>query len=93
MYYIEDKDQLVIENFSMPFGGKLSPKNRWVRLAGIMPWEQIEEIYLRTMSVETGRRAFPSRVAPGAENSERKKLVRCTRTLVNAMPWKAETAT
>jgi len=66
MYYIEDKDQLVIENFSMPFGGKLNPKNRWVRLAGIMPWEQIEEIYLRTMSVETGRRAFPSRIAFGS---------------------------
>lgn len=38
MYYIEDKDQLVIEDFTMPFGGELDPENRWVRLAGIMPW-------------------------------------------------------
>lgn len=66
MYYTEDKDQLVIEDFTMPFGGKLDPKNRWVRLAAIMPWDKIEEIYLRTMSTETGRRAFPSRVAFGA---------------------------
>ena len=66
MYYIEDKDQLVIEDFAMPFGGKLDPKNRWVRLAGIMPWDEIEEIYLRTMSTETGRRAFPSRIAFGS---------------------------
>ena len=66
MYYIEDKDQLVIEDFIMPFGGKLDPKNRWVRLAGIMPWEEIEEIYVRTMNTETGRRAFPSRIAFGS---------------------------
>lgn len=66
MYYIEDKDQQVIENFSVPFGGKLSSKNRWVRLAEIMPWEHIEKIYLRTMSTETGRKAFPSRLAFGA---------------------------
>ena len=66
MYYVEDKDQLMIEDFSMPFEGKLDPNNRWVRLAGIMPWDHIEEIYLQTMSVETGRRAFPSRIAFGA---------------------------
>ena len=42
MYYIEDKDQLVIEDFTMPFGGELDPENRWVRLAGIMPWDYIE---------------------------------------------------
>ncbi|MGN8889110.1 hypothetical protein ACTNBU_01395, partial [Dysosmobacter sp. HCP28S3_G4] len=57
MYYIEDKDQLVIEDFTMPFGGELDPENRWVRLAGIMPWDYIEEIYLQTMNTETGRRA------------------------------------
>lgn len=66
MYYVEDRDQLVIEDFYMPFGGRLDPKNRWVRLAGIMPWEHIEEIYLHTMSTETGRRAFSSRIAFGS---------------------------
>ena len=66
MYYAEDRNQLVIEDFYMPFGGRLDPKNRWVRLAGIMPWEHIEEIYLRTMSTETGRRAFSSRIAFGS---------------------------
>lgn len=66
MYYIEDKDQLVIEDFTMPFGGELDPENRWVRLAGIMPWDYIEEIYLQTMNAETGRRAYPSRAAFGS---------------------------
>ena len=46
MHYAEDGDQLGIEDFDMPFGGRLDPKNRWVRLAGIMPWEHIEEIGL-----------------------------------------------
>ena len=66
MYYIEDKDQLVVEDFILPFGGKLDSKNRWVQLAAIMPWDHIEEIYLRTMSTETGRRAIPSRMAFGS---------------------------
>ena len=41
--------------FQMPFGGHLSKDNRWVKLAGIMPWDQIEEIYAASMSHETGR--------------------------------------
>lgn len=66
MYYVEDKDQLVIDDFVMPFGGKLNPKNQWVQLAKIMPWDLIDEIYLRSMSKEMGRKAFSSRIAFGA---------------------------
>lgn len=56
----------MIEDFAMPFGGTLDPQNRWVRLAGIMPWDHIERIYLESMSVETGRRAISSRIAFGS---------------------------
>ena len=66
MYYSTDYDQLPLEDFFLPFGGALDPKNRWVKLSRIMPWEKIEEIYLRTMSVETGRRAYSSRIAFGS---------------------------
>ena len=66
MYYVEDKNQLRIEEFAMLFEGRLDPDNRWFKLAGIMPWDHIEEIYLRTMSIEKGRRAYPSRIAIGA---------------------------
>lgn len=31
-----------------------------------MPWDYIEEVYLQSMSQETGRGAFPSRIAYGA---------------------------
>ena len=50
----------------MPFGGHLSTQNRWVQLAGLMPWERIEEIYAQNMSQEKGRTAIPARIAFGA---------------------------
>ena len=66
MYYKEDVNQLGIEEFFLPFGGKLKKDNRWVKAAEIMPWDYIEEVYLRSMSQETGRGAFPARVAYGS---------------------------
>ena len=66
MYRKKDLDQLVIEEFRMPFGGYLSAQNRWVKLAGLMPWERIEEIYAQNMSQEKGRTAIPARIAFGA---------------------------
>lgn len=66
MYYRDDKEQLSIDEFFMPFGGRLMKDNRWVRLAEMMPWEHIEEIYAQNMSEETGRPAIPSRIAFGA---------------------------
>lgn len=66
MYYRNNQDQLSLEEFSLPFGGRLLRDNRWVRLAGILPWEYIEEIYAQNMSDETGRPAISSRIAFGA---------------------------
>ncbi len=58
MYYQEDRDQISMEEFLLPYGGRLRKDNRWVGLAGIMPWEYIEEIYIRNLSNETGRPAL-----------------------------------
>ena len=66
MYYPEDREQLTIEKFFQPFGGKLRKDNRWVLLAAIMPWEYIEKVYLQNLSEKTGRPAIPSRMAFGA---------------------------
>ena len=66
MYYRHDYNQLSIEDFFLPFGGKLRKDNRWVRLAAMMPWEYIDEVYARNMNEETGRRTIPSRIAFGA---------------------------
>ena len=53
MYYKDDRDQLRIDEFFLPFGGKLNKDNRWVCTAGVMPWDYIEEVYLQSMSQET----------------------------------------
>ena len=66
MYWMSDKEQLTIEDFFLPFGGKLDAKNRWVKLAEITPWDRIEEHYLQSMSQETGRGALSARIAFGA---------------------------
>lgn len=44
MYISSNEDQLTIEDFFMPFGGKLLKTNRWVKLASMMPWEHIEQL-------------------------------------------------
>ena len=66
MYRKDNKEQLTIEDFFLPFGGKLDTKNRWVKLAEITPWDRIEEYYLQSMSQETGRGAISARIAFGA---------------------------
>ena len=66
MYHRDDENQLGIEEFFMPFGGRLSRKNRWVKMAEIMPWSLIEEIYAQNMCQDNGRGAIPARVAYGA---------------------------
>ncbi len=66
MYYLEDRDQISMEEFFLPFGGRLRKDNRWVRLADIIPWTYIEGIYIRNLSGETGRPALSARIAFGA---------------------------
>lgn len=66
MYISSNEDQLTIENFFMPFGGKLLKTNRWVKLTSMMPWEHIEQIYMESFQSERGRPAISSRIAFGA---------------------------
>lgn len=40
------ENQLILpDDFFLPFGGKLDKQNRWVQLAGLVPWAQAEEKY------------------------------------------------
>lgn len=60
--------QMTLEDFLLPFGGRLSAENRWIKLAELMPWDMIEDIYARNFKNESpdGRPALPARVAFGA---------------------------
>ena len=42
------KNQLELESFYLPFGGKLNPKNRWITLTQLIPWEEFEDEYSET---------------------------------------------
>ena len=52
--------------FELPFEGKLSQDNRWVIMAGLVPWEEFEQEYAQNFSVEMGAPALPFRVALGS---------------------------
>jgi len=68
MYKKKDRNQISIDNFATPFGGKLNAENRWVKMAEIMPWDMIEDIYATSFKDENpdGRPPIPARIAFGA---------------------------
>ncbi|ATW28200.1 IS5 family transposase [Candidatus Formimonas warabiya] len=66
MYRKRNRKQItLVENFFLPFGGKLNKNNRWVKLAEIIPWDTIEEKYAATFS-DNGAPGKPVRMALGA---------------------------
>lgn len=66
MYRFSTPGQLSFENFYLPFGGKLSGENRWVKLAELIPWERFEEQYAEQLSEGMGAPAKSFRMALGA---------------------------
>jgi len=54
------------ENFALPFEGKLSPENRRVIMANLIPWSEFEEEYAQNFSEEMGAPAKTFRMALGA---------------------------
>lgn len=66
MYRQTSPGQLSFEDFYLPFEGKLSGENRWVKLAAMIPWEAFESIYAAQFSESRGAPAKPFRMALGA---------------------------
>jgi IS5 family transposase len=60
------ENQYYLEEFILPFEGKLRADNRWVKLAKIIPWESIEERYANLFKSNRGQEAKPVRMALGA---------------------------
>ncbi|MDC7247499.1 MAG: IS5 family transposase [Sphaerochaetaceae bacterium] len=50
----------------MKFGGELNPRNRWVQLAQLIPWDEYEEEYAAKFPSKRGNEAKPFRMALGA---------------------------
>lgn len=53
MYQKSTPEQLNFPDFYLPFGGQLNPKNRWIILSKIIPWEDIEKHY-QSQFADTG---------------------------------------
>jgi IS5 family transposase len=66
MYRKSNPNQLKFENFYLPFNGHLRSDNRWVILAGQIPWQQIEQAYQNLFSEDIGCPAITARIAFGA---------------------------
>jgi len=49
-----------------PFGGKLRKDNRWLKIAGLIPWDELEEEYATHFSEGMGRPGLDARLVLGA---------------------------
>lgn len=61
----EDRRTLPLFNDLFPFGGRLDEENRWVKLSKIVPWEEFESEYEKSLSKTHGRPAKDSRLVIG----------------------------
>lgn len=68
MYRRQRTNQIKIDDFMLPFGGKLNADNQWVKLADLMPWDEIDNKYREGLQKKSQRGQIPidSRVAFGA---------------------------
>lgn len=64
--YRKPDPQITIDDFILPFSGKLSAENRWVQLAKIIPWDEIEKEYAFMFPSDRGNVAKPVRMALGS---------------------------
>jgi len=65
--YKSDPKQTEFADFYLPFGGKLLASNRWVKLATMIPWDEVEECYRKSFSgTGMGAPAKSARIAFGA---------------------------
>jgi cobalamin biosynthesis protein CbiD len=66
MYKKAEQLEAESENFELPFGGKLAEDNRWVIMAKLIPWSEVEEEYAKKFTILLGAPAKSSRMALGA---------------------------
>ena len=63
----ESSSQMVLSGFETPFEKSLNPKNRWVVLSHLIPWDEICSLYWKKVGVKsTGRPGLSPRVVLGS---------------------------
>ena len=66
MYRKSNQPSIPPENFELPVAVKLSPDNRWVIMAELIPWAEFEVEYAEKFSEKMGAPAKSFRMALGA---------------------------
>ena len=66
MYRRKYRDQLSFKDFLLPFAGTLSGNNRWIKLAGLIPWDELEDDYADQFCKGFGAPSKPFGMALGA---------------------------
>lgn len=66
MYKPRFRQLSFVDEFYLPFGGKLQADNRWVKLANAIPWFAAEEIYAKNFTAANGTPALSVRTALGS---------------------------
>lgn len=65
--YRHNQNQLEFEAFKHPFKSRLDTSNRWVKLASLIPWNEFEEYYQKSLAkTRMGSPAKSVRMALGA---------------------------
>jgi hypothetical protein len=59
-------NQLTLEGFKHPFYKQLQTNNRWVKLAEVIPWDELAGIYSRNLDPGAGRLSVDIRMVIGA---------------------------
>ena len=57
--------ELSLQLFRTPFDAALCPQTRWVRMADLIPWDEMATVFLRSMSVAEGRPSVDLRTVLG----------------------------
>ena len=58
--------QIDIFEFSHPFETELDKENRWVKLSKLIPWDELVEIYSKSLSSTKGKHSIDGRLAVGS---------------------------
>jgi len=66
MYRREHRHQLSFADFFLPFCGKFLGDNRWIKLAELIPWNELEDYYAAQFCKGFGTPAKPYCMALGA---------------------------
>jgi len=81
MFKKRDRNQLNLFETNRRFVIEINPENRWVKLAGIMPWDRIEDYYAKNMCEDNGRMGISSRIAFGAIYAKEQENLTDTETV------------